>query len=358
MLILGIESSCDETAAAIVDGRGERVRVLANVVSSQVEIHKKYGGVVPEIAAREHVLHILPVIHETLNQAGINKKNIAKKITAISMTSGPGLITSLIVGTETAKTLAYSWNKPLVPLNHIESHIYGNFIDRSKIKLPAIILTVSGGHTIIVLMTAHGDFKIVGETRDDAAGEAFDKAAQLMNLGYPGGPIISARAQKYLTDSKIHNTCLAGRQAKSKIVLPRPMIEKPGYEFSFSGLKTALLYQLQKDKDWQNRVDEYCYEFERAVVEVLVHKTIKAAQKFGVSTVMLAGGVAANSTLREVLNEKVKTKLAKASLLIPDLKYTTDNAAMVATNGYFRFKNGFSTSYQQVKADPNLTFGS
>ena len=187
MIILGIETSCDETAAAVISCSGEKVKVLSNVVSSQIEIHKKYGGVVPEVAAREHVLNILPVVNEAVK--GI------KKIDAIAVTTGPGLVTSLLVGVETAKTLAYTWKMPAVAINHIEGHIYANFID-NKPKFPALILTVSGGHTMLILITGHGKYKLLGETRDDAAGEAFDKAAQLLNIGYPGGPAIAASAAK------------------------------------------------------------------------------------------------------------------------------------------------------------------
>ena len=200
MIILGIETSCDETAASVVRGSGNRVEVLSNVVSSQIEIHKKYGGVVPEVAAREHVLNILPVVNEALKKAKINPpcppllKGVYK-VDAIAVTVGPGLVTSLLVGVETAKTLAYAWRVPAVAINHIEGHVYANFIDNQP-KFPALILTVSGGHTMLVLMSGHGKYKVLGETRDDAAGEAFDKAAQLLGLGYPGGPAIAAEAAK------------------------------------------------------------------------------------------------------------------------------------------------------------------
>ena len=207
MKILGIETSCDETAASIVEDEGDGVRVLSDVVSSQIEIHKKYGGVVPEVAAREHVLNILPVINEALAKAGINRENAAKEIDAIAVTIGPGLATSLMVGIETAKTLSFAWGVPLVKINHIEGHIYANWIGvNSKFqipnsknkenKFPALILTVSGGHNLLVLMKGHGKFKIVGETLDDAAGEAFDKAAKMMGIGYPGGPAIAQQAER------------------------------------------------------------------------------------------------------------------------------------------------------------------
>lgn len=352
MKILGIETSCDETAASVIEGSSKKITVLSNVISSQIEIHKKYGGVVPEVAAREHVLNILPVINEALAKAGISKKNASKKIDAIAVTIGPGLITSLIVGVETAKTLAYVWQLPVVPINHVEGHIYANFIgDYKNIKLPAIILTVSGGHTMLVLMKAGDKLETIGETRDDAAGEAFDKAAKLMDIGYPGGPIISAMAEKF--------------DGKNKISLPRPMLASPGFDFSFSGLKTALLYQLKKDKDWRNRIPEYSQDFQQAIIDVLVGKTIKAAKKYDVKTVMLAGGVAANTELRKQLQNAVEQKLDNVKFNMPALEYTTDNAAMIATAGYFLAKNKKMTrqplrgtsgqaSWTKIKTDCNL----
>ncbi len=330
MIILGIETSCDETAASVVRGVGDKVEVLSNVVSSQIEIHKKYGGVVPEVAAREHVLNIMPVVNEAL--VGV------KKIDAIAVTVGPGLITSLLVGVETAKTLAYAWRVPVVAVNHIAGHVYANFIN-SKPKFPALILTVSGGHTMLVLMTGHGKYKVLGETRDDAAGEAFDKAAQLLGLGYPGGPIISQLATR---NSQLY-----------KINLPRPMINSGDFDFSFSGLKTALLYAIQKDKNWKKKIPEYAYEFQAAVAEVLVHKTIKAALKYNVKNIMLSGGVAANLELRGQLEKAVKNKLSSANLLISEFKYCTDNAAMIATAGYFMAKRKKFTPWQKLKADAN-----
>ena len=334
MIILGIETSCDETAASVVRGTGEKIEVLSNVVSSQIEIHKKYGGVVPEVAAREHVLNMLPVVNEAIK--GI------KKIDAIAVTVGPGLITSLLVGVETAKILAYAWKKPVVALNHIEGHIYANFIANQP-KFPALILTVSGGHTMLILMTGHGKYKVLGETRDDAAGEAFDKAAQLLGLGYPGGPAVAACASKLKVESK-----------KLKVKLPRPMLNSGDFDFSFSGLKTALLYEIQKDKNWKKKISEYAYEFEQAVADVLVSKTVKAAKKYGVKNIMLSGGVAANIVLRNQLDNAVKNKLTGAKLIIPEFKYCTDNAAMIAVAGYFRAKRKKFTPWQKLRVDANL----
>lgn len=342
MLILGIESSCDETAAAIIKGHKEDLSLCSNVVSSQINLHKKYGGVVPEVAAREHVLNILPVIEEALQTAGIKRKEVAKKISAIAVTTGPGLITSLMVGIETAKTLAYVWKLPLIAVNHIEGHLYSNFIQASP-KLPAIILTVSGGHTQLVIMKNHLHYKTIGETRDDAAGEAFDKAAKLLGLGYPGGPMVSKQAQNWATKNK-------GQQ--TTIILPRPMIKDISFDFSFSGLKTALLYAIRDDKNYKKRIPEYCFAFEQAVVDVLVAKTIRAAKKFGVASVMLAGGVAANSALREKLSEEVE-KIG-LHFYMPDFKYTTDNATMIAAAGYYKFKAKKTIPWQKVTVDPNL----
>jgi len=405
MIILGIETSCDETAAAVIEGRGDEVRVLSNVVSSQIEIHKKYGGVVPEVAAREHVLNILPVIDEAIRKAGVKSPyppllkgaNIkgAGKVDAIAVTAGPGLVTSLLVGVETAKTLGYIWNLPVVALNHIEGHIYANWlrpisgnskseilnskqiqnlpvrpvrsaggqsdskIQISKIKFPAVILTVSGGHTMLVLMSGHGKYRVLGETRDDAAGEAFDKAAQLLDLGYPGGPAIAAVADKFNKVAiPLHPPTTGAGQALSRgqKKLPRPMINSGDFDFSFSGLKTALFYQLERDRNWRKKISAYAAEFQNAAVEVLVHKTIKAAQKFNCRNVMLSGGVAANLELRNRLKIAVKEKLTGAELIIPDLKYCTDNAAMIAAAGYFRARKKDFTPWQKLKTEPNIEF--
>ncbi|MHB8904132.1 MAG: tRNA (adenosine(37)-N6)-threonylcarbamoyltransferase complex transferase subunit TsaD, partial [Patescibacteria group bacterium] len=280
--ILGIESSCDETAASVVkvEEISGRVSVLANIISSQIEIHKKYGGVVPEIAAREHVLNILPVINEALEKAKITEK----EIDLIGVTKGPGLITSLITGLETVRTLSFVWDKPVIEINHIEGHIYSNFINLAQpLKFPAIILTVSGGHTNLVLMDKNQKIKIIGETLDDAAGEAYDKGAKMLSLGYPGGPIISKLATEFKNSNK-----------KTDLELPRPMLTSPNFNFSFSGLKTSLLYKLQKDKNWKKRQAEYCFAYQEAIIEILIKKTIKAARKYEAKTVMLSGGVSAN----------------------------------------------------------------
>jgi N6-L-threonylcarbamoyladenine synthase len=360
MLILGIETSCDETAAAVVRGQRGRVEILSNAVASQIDIHKKYGGVVPEVAAREHVLNILPVIKEALTGAGIKLNQAPKKLKAIAVTIGPGLITSLQVGVETAKALAYVWRLPVVGLNHIEAHIYANFIYDSKqnskqIKFPAVILTVSGGHTILVLMRGHGRYKIIGQTRDDAAGEAFDKAAKLLGLGYPGGPAIATAAEEINIQSRT-SRAVRGKYPISNIQFPRPMLNSQNFDFSFSGLKTALRYALAKDKNWRDKISTYAAEFQEAVVDVLVAKTIRAAKIYQAKTIMLAGGVSANQCLREKMTQTIKTKLPNIYFSLPDLDYTTDNAAMVATAGYFKARQNRFTPWPNLKADCNLGF--
>jgi len=351
MIILGIETSCDETAAAVVRGSGDKVEVLSSVVASQIEIHKKYGGVVPEVAARAHVLNILPVASEALEKAGITPlAPLVRGVDAIAVTVGPGLVTSLLVGVETAKTLAYAWGKPVIAINHVEGHIYANFIN-VKPKFPTLILTVSGGHTMLVLMKGHGKYKVLGETRDDAAGEAFDKAAQLLGAGYPGGPIISQLAARSSQLNKKNSYKL--QDMSYEISLPRPMINSSDFDFSFSGLKTALLYAIQRDKNWKKKILGYAAEFQQAVVDVLIYKIIKAALKYNCKNIMLSGGVAANIELRNQLEAAVREKLLNANLNIPELKYCTDNAAMIAAAGYFQARRKKFTLWQKLKTDAN-----
>jgi N6-L-threonylcarbamoyladenine synthase len=354
MYILGLETSCDESAASIIkaDQKSGQLRVLSNVISSQIPIHKKYGGVVPEIAAREHVLNIIPVIHEALKTAKIKPS----QLNAIGVAKGPGLITSLITGAETARTLAFAWDKPLIGINHVEGHIYANFIAPcTPIRFPAIILTVSGGHTILLKMDKNLKTKIIGETRDDAAGEAFDKAAKMMNLGYPGGPIISLYADKYKLTGEIRKIGKVSKNSKTLIQpLPRPMINSTDFDFSFSGLKTALLYQLQKDKNWQKKIPAYCHEIQQAIIDVLIHKTIKAAAKTKAKTIMLSGGVSANRELRRQLAESVAAKLQRVNFLVPDLEYTTDNAAMIAAAAFYKLKEKGSRDFSRLRVEAGL----
>lgn len=344
MYILGLESSCDESAASIIQfNKNGKFKILSNIISSQINIHKKYGGVVPEIAAREHVINILPVIDESLDRANID----IKKISAIAVTVGPGLITSLITASETAKVFSCLFNIPIIPINHIEGHIYSNLIKNyKKIKFPNITLTVSGGHNLLILIKDHLNYKIIGQTLDDAAGEAFDKASKMLGLGYPGGPIISKIADKYLQETK----------NPQEIILPRPMLTSSNFNFSFSGLKTALLYQLQKDKKWKEKIPQYCYSFQKAVIEVLTKKTIKAAKKYNAKTIALAGGVSANKELKKEFEILIKKELPKVNFIFPPLEYTTDNATMIAMAGVYNFlKNKKAKiNYKKLKVQSSL----
>lgn len=343
MYILGLESSCDESAAAILEAKGQKTKILSNIIASQIDIHARYGGVIPEIAAREHVLHILPSIEEALQKAKIN----ASDLDAIAVTQGPGLISSLLAAIETAKSLALVWNIPIIPVHHIIGHIYASFINLNPLpRFPAIALVVSGGHSNLIYMSGHYSFKIISETRDDAAGEAYDKAAKMMGLSYPGGPIIAKYAQEFRNS-----------QNKASIELPRPMITAPNLDFSFSGLKTALLYKLQKDKNWRNKIPEYCYALETAITEVLVHKSLKAIGKYQAKSFILAGGVAANKHLREELLSNIKLKYPKTKIFLPEQTYTTDNAAMIASAAYFNYyknKKKAFLNYSKIKAKCDL----
>ena len=321
-LILGIETSRDETAAAIVeDGK----KIISNVVASQISIHQKYGGVVPEIASRKHMEYIIPVIDKALDESG-------KKITdlsAIAVTYGPGLIGSLLVGLSVAKAIAYAQNIPLIGVNHLEAHIYANFLERNEIIPPFVCLIVSGGHTSLVYIRHFGEYELLGQTKDDAAGEVFDKIAKFLNLGYPGGPIIEK---------------LAKEGDPSSIKFPRPILNDKSYDFSFSGLKTAVIYHIKKlDKGNKNiPVSDILASFQQAVTDVLVGKTIKAALKFKTKQIVLAGGVAANSFLRREIKEKAN--LLNIKVFYPSISLCTDNAAMVASAGYYKFKENKKSS--------------
>ncbi len=341
MNILGIETSCDETAASVIEIKNNTIKVLSNVVSSQINIHKKYGGVVPEVAARNHIKNIIPVINKAMLTEKTEKCQ-SDKIDAIAVTQGPGLICALLIGTETTKSLAYAWNMPIIGVNHLAGHIYGNWLEqKTPPQFPALALVVSGGHTELVLMRDHFKFKLLGQTRDDAVGEAFDKVAKILGLGYPGGPAVSKYAAKGNPEA---------------IKMPRPMINDKNLEFSFSGLKTSVLYQTQKDPNWKKRIPDYCASFQQAVIDVLIAKTLKATKQYKVRSVMLAGGVAANLELRRQLGEAVKKEFKKTSYHIPNLKYTTDNATMIAVAGYYmkKYKKNLNTDYNKIKVDCNL----
>jgi N6-L-threonylcarbamoyladenine synthase len=342
MYILAIETSCDESAAAVIQAKKEKIKILSNIVSSQINIHSQYGGVVPEIAAREHVLSLLPVIDKAIKKAKIEIKDLK----ALAVTVGPGLITSLIAGTETVKTLSMAWQKPIIAVNHLSGHIYANFIDYKEISFPVISLIVSGGHTSLVYMKKHHNYKIIGDTRDDAAGEAYDKAAKMMNLSYPGGPIIAKLAEEFKKTKK-----------KSTLKFPRPMIYSNNLDFSFSGLKTALYYQLKKDNNWKTRKPEYCFAYQEAINDVLIYKSLKSLNNYKVKSFLLAGGVSANLDLRKRLKEKIKKNKENITFFVPKQKYTTDNAAMIASSAYFLYlknKDKSFTNWQNLKAQASL----
>lgn len=313
--ILGIETSCDETAAAVVEnGRN----VLSNVVYSQIDIHKKFGGVVPEIASRNHLEKISQVIDEALEQAKI----CFEDLDALSVTYGPGLVGALLVGVSTAKALAFSLKKPLIPVNHIEGHICSNFIAHKELSPPFVCLIASGGHTHLVYVKDYGDYKILGRTRDDAAGEAYDKVARTLGLGYPGGPLLDALAKE------------GNPQA---IQFPRTYLEKGSLDFSFSGLKSAVLNQINQMKMKGEKIvaPDIAASFQEAVVDVLADKVMSAVQLTGTKKIVLAGGVAANSALRLRVTEN--TKKHNISFFCPPLELCTDNGAMIGSAGYFGF---------------------
>lgn len=344
MRILGIETSCDETSVALLEVKGGVSRVVKQLTASQVLTHKKYGGVVPEVAARMHIEALPPL----LRKLKLSKKDVD----GIAVTRGPGLITSLRVGVDFARGLAYGWGAPLVGVNHIEGHIAANFIgvrSNSNLKpqtsnvFPAVVLVVSGGHTELILMKGFGQYERLGATLDDAAGEAFDKVAKMLELGYPGGPAVAKRAES---------------GDPEKYALPRPMLSKPNFDFSFSGLKTAVLYTIQRKKRWSaGEIDDLCASFQRAAVDVLIAKTIRAARRTGARSVFLAGGVAANRLLRESLCEAVKPQTSNLQCVLPDLSYCTDNAAMIAMAGYFHLAKKRHDDILKMEPDPNWELG-
>ena len=322
MIILGIETSCDETSICVLrDGK----EVLANVVSSQIDIHKEFGGVVPEIASRHHTKNISYVLDEALEKANITLKDI----TAIAVTVGPGLVGALLVGVSFAKSLAYILGVPLVPVHHIQGHIAANYLSSPELKPPFISLVVSGGHSHIIEVSDYTKFKILGKTRDDAVGEAFDKVARVLGLGYPGGPKVSKLS----------------KLGQDTYKLPTTKFEN--LDFSFSGIKTAVLNLANKEKD-NLRKEDIARSFEDNVCNILVANTMKAVKDTGIKDVALAGGVAANDRLREHLLDEAKKYKVKA--YIPALEYCTDNAAMIAMAGYYNYKAGKYTSDLSLNA--------
>ncbi len=309
MKILGIETSCDETAAAVVE---DGARILSNQIASQVEIHARYGGIVPEVASRQHILSIIPILKQAMAEAEAAWSDLA----GIAVTIGPGLAGSLLVGVNVAKAIALAQGLPLIGVNHLEGHIYANWLAEHSIDFPVVCLIVSGGHSDLVLMRGHGDYVVLGRTRDDAAGEAFDKAARILGLGYPGGPAIEQ----------------AARAGTASIQLPRAWL-KGSSDFSFSGVKTALLRLVEGGK--VSSVADAAASFQQAVIDVLVAKTVAVAEERRVKQILLAGGVASNELLRNWLAEK-----SPLPVLVPEPILCTDNAAMIAACGYYCLQVG------------------
>jgi tRNA N6-adenosine threonylcarbamoyltransferase len=349
MTILGIETSCDETAVAVIEGKENHVMLKSDVLATSLALHAKTGGIIPEQAAREQIKYILPTLRKALDTN--DTSDTLKQIDAIAVTYGPGLIGSLLVGVETAKTLAFVLNKPIIPVNHMVGHIYANFIlENGKSHLapspqslvpefPAIALVVSGGHTDLLLMKKHGDFKLLGGTRDDAAGEAFDKIGRMMGLTYPAGPEIER---------------LARNGNPKRFRFPRPLLHESTYEFSFSGLKTAVLREVHQLKKLDNQtIADLARSTQDAITEVLVKKTLRAAKQYKVKSLLLSGGVAANQTLREAFEQTIKDQQLPVKLFAPTRRLCTDNAAMIASAAYFNFK---PEPWETITADPELYF--
>ncbi|MFB1083125.1 tRNA (adenosine(37)-N6)-threonylcarbamoyltransferase complex transferase subunit TsaD [Jeotgalibacillus sp. JSM ZJ347] len=329
-LILGIETSCDETAASIVKNGTE---IVSNVVASQIESHKRFGGVVPEIASRHHVEQMTIVVEEALEQAEVTMD----EIDAIAVTQGPGLVGALIIGVNAAKAIAFAHQKPLIGVHHIAGHIYANRLIE-EMQFPLLSLVVSGGHTELVLMKEHGSFEVIGETRDDAAGEAYDKVARTLGLPYPGGPHIDKLAH----------------EGTPSVKLPRAWLEEGSYDFSFSGLKSAVINTLHNAEQRGEEIDvkELAASFQESVVEVLTEKTKRAVEEYGVKQLLLAGGVAANKGLRARLTEMFGER-EDLELIIPPLSLCTDNAAMIAAAGTVMYEQG-KRSALDLNANPGL----
>ncbi len=330
-LTLGIESSCDETAAAVL--RGGRT-ILSNVISTQIPVHQKFGGVVPEIASRKHIVNIMPVIDEALRKAEVSLSDLDQ----VAVTYGPGLVGALLVGVSAAKSLAFSLGVPLIGVNHLEGHIFANFLSSPELEPPFIALVVSGGHTALVEVKGYHHFRLLGQTRDDAAGEAFDKIARVMGLPYPGGPEIDRLAREGNPEA---------------IEFPRALEEKGNYEFSFSGLKSAVLNYLNsmQQKGEEIPLADVAASFQHAVIEVLTDKALEAVETSGMKTLVLAGGVAANSSLEG----RLRAKCGKRGIAFyyPDRILCTDNAAMIACRGYYQSMAGSYSDYY-LNALPNL----
>lgn len=328
--VLGIESSCDETAAAVVKNGRE---VLSNIIASQIKVHRKYGGVVPEIASRKHIEHVMPVIDAALKEADVP----LERIDAVAVTYGPGLVGALLVGLSAAKSLAWAANKPFIGVNHLEGHVFANFLNDADLKPPFLALVVSGGHTALLKVTGYNSFELLGQTRDDAAGEAFDKIARVMGMPYPGGP-------------EIEKLALSGDP--HAIDFPRAMLDKP-FEFSFSGMKSAVINYLHNEQQAKREVNkaDVAASFQDAVTDVLVEKSVLALQETGLKEIVLAGGVSANKTLQNKL--AVAAEKNGARLVHPTPILCTDNAVMIACRAYFMYEAGVRSPWD-LNAFPSL----
>lgn len=335
MRILAIETSCDETACAVVDVSGKtvpRFTILSNIISSQVKLHAPYGGVVPTLASREHLKNIHPVFRKALKEA----RTTMEDVDAIAVTCAPGLVIALLIGVSFARGLGYAYDKKIIPVHHIAAHIYSNWLSNEKIAFPLLNIVVSGGHTELVLMKRMNSFAILGETRDDAAGEAFDKVAKMLGLGYPGGPAISKLAKNGNTE---------------RYALPRPMLSSGNYDFSFSGLKTAVIHCIKKHPEImrdKTALKDFCASFEQAVADVITEKTIRAAQEYRVKTIALSGGVSANARLRKHLANAITARLKNVAFSTPGPALSTDNAAMIAASAYFN--RARATTWKNIDA--------
>jgi N6-L-threonylcarbamoyladenine synthase len=375
MTILGIETSCDETSIALLKAEktqaGFLIEPVESTVASQIKIHAPYGGVVPMLASREHAKNLDLVFKKVIQEAFSSPKNLESKIDLIAVTQGPGLIPALLVGVNFAKTLAWAWKKPIIGVNHLEGHLLSFLLEQKTENFqkifPAICLLVSGGHTQLIYVKNIGQYKILGETRDDAAGECFDKGARILGLGYPGGPAIATEAEKYkipaLTRRGRQTTRLdSARQAEYKIQkLPRPMIDSKNYDFSFSGLKTSLLYFWQKlNSEKKKKLRPFlAFELQEAITDVLVEKTLKAAKDYSVKSIILGGGVTANQKLRRKFQKKLKKTNKSFNFYLPLLKYTTDNAMMIALAGFFDYlalgkQASKNLKWNKIRAEANL----
>ena len=409
MKILGIDTSCDDTCIAIietgdrqqatgdrqqllVDGRKSKLKILSNIVSSQIKVHQKYGGVYPSLAKREHQRNLVPVLKQASKKSNLlmpnakcqmpkSKIKVQKlkkilerepilaenlieffkrystpKISAIAVTIGPGLEPCLWQGINFAKALSFFWEKPIIPVNHIEAHIAANFIGENpkyqitnykQINFPAICLVASGGHTELILMKNYGKYEILGETRDDAAGECLDKTARILGLSYPGGPAIEKLTKRYPLNAK-----------RYKIKLPRPMIYQKNCDFSFSGLKTAVLYDFKKRQKKtrisKKYIQEMCIEIQQVVIDVLIKKTKKAAKEFKAKTILIGGGVASNKEFKKQFKEKIKKDCVAFNIWHPKPKLCADNAAMVAAAGYFGWLKKKQKNWKKIEANANL----